>query len=452
MFDIKIKNGTIYDFDDNSKKIFDIGIRNGKIIKTGRDIGEGKTEIDADGMIVSPGFVDIHMHEETVGNTNDKDDYDIANKMLLMGATTCVGGNCGINKQSVKEFYDFVDENGSPVNYLLYIGHNYLREEVGIKDIYRKATDEEIEDMKELLKKAVKYGAVGLSFGLEYSPGTTLDEVIKICEPLKEKDVLLSAHYRKDTKYAMESVQELIEVSKRTSLPMQISHLGSCAAYGMMSETLDIIQNAIDKGADVQVDCYPYDAFSTYIGSAVFDEGSFELWNKSYDSILLTEEPYKGVRCDEKLFHKVRKEYPDMLVVAFAMNEAEVIKAIKAPFMSIASDGLYNKSQGHPRGAGTFPRVLAKYVREERELSMIEALKKMTLKPARRLGLKYKGDIKENYDADLVIFDPENIKDNADYLNPTSPPDGIKYVILNGDIAVKDNKILKSRLGKIIRK
>lgn len=451
MFDIKIKSGTIYDFDDNSKKVLDIGITEGKIIEIGEDIGEAKTEIDAKGMIVTPGFVDIHMHEETIGNTNDNDDYDIANKMLLMGVTTAVAGNCGNNRQSVQEFFDFIDENGSPINYLSYIGHNYLRKQVGIEDRYRKATHSEIEKMKSLLKESIDYGAIGLSFGLEYSPGTTLDEVIKICEPLKGKDILLSAHYRKDAKYAIESVKELIEVSRKTNLPMQISHLGSCSAYGMMGETLKVIQNAIDDGIDVEADCYPYDAFSTYIGSAVFDEGCFELWNKSYDSILLTEEPYKGVRCDKELFDKVRKEYPDMLVVAFVMNEEEVVEALKAPFMSIASDGLYNKSQGHPRGAGTFPKVLSKYVREEKELSIIEALNKMTLMPAKRLGLKSKGKIKENYDADLVIFDSQNIKDKADFMNPTLPSEGIKYIIIDGEIAVKDNKIIKSRLGKVIK-
>lgn len=451
MFDLKITNGEIYDFDSSSKDILDIGISSGKIVKIGKNIGEAKIIIDAEKKIVSPGFIDIHMHEETIGNTIDNDDYDIANKMLLMGVTTGVGGNCGINKQSIKEFYDFVDKNGSPINYLLFIGHNYLREQVGIEDRYRKATDKEIEQMKVLLNEAIDYGAIGLSFGIEYSPGITLDEIVKLCEPLRGKEVLLSAHYRKDAKYAIESVKELIEISKKTGIPMQISHLGSCAAYGMMDETLETIQKAIDDGIDIEADCYPYDAFSTYIGSAVFDEGCFDLWNKSYDSILLTEEPYKGVRCNKELFIKARKEHPNMLVVAFVMNEDEVVRALKSPFMSIASDGLYNTSQGHPRGAGTFPKVLSKYVREEEKISMLEALKKMTLIPAKRLGLKSKGQIKLNYDADLVIFDPKNIQDKADYLNPTLPPEGIEYVIINGEIVAKDKKILKSRLGKIIK-
>lgn len=452
MFDIKIGNCRVYDFDTNEEMVLDIGIINGKIEAIGKEIGAGKVEIDATGLIVSPGFVDIHMHEEVLGNTIDGDDYDIANKMILMGATTCVAGNCGNNRQGVDEFFDFIDENGAPVNYLSFIGHNYLRNRVGIKDRYRRATDDELREMKDLLIEAIDNGAIGLSFGLEYSPGVTLDEIIELCKPIMDKDVLLSAHFRKDAKYGIESIEELIEVSRITGLPMQISHLGSCTAYGMMKESLDVIQQAIDEGIDVEADCYPYDAFSTFIGSAVFDEGCFELWGKSYDSILLTEEPYKGVRCDKELFYKVREEYPDMLVVAFVMNEDEVIECIKAPFVSIASDGIYRKSQGHPRGAGTFPKVLGKYVRDENRISMVDALKKMTLVPAKRLGLNTKGEIKEGKDGDIVIFDPEKIKDNADFMNPTNSPDGIKYVILNGEIVVEDNKIIKSRQGKVIRR
>ncbi|WP_432403702.1 N-acyl-D-amino-acid deacylase family protein [Wukongibacter sp. M2B1] len=452
MYNIKIINGKILDFESNTERICDIGIKDGKIVCIGNCNGPAKVEIDVEGKIVAPGFIDIHMHEELIGDTDDGDDYDIANKMLLMGVTTCVGGNCGNNRQSIARFMGFIDENGAPVNYLTFIGHNYLRNIAGINDRYRGATEKEILKMQRQISSELKNGAIGISFGLEYSPGIEYEEVIKLCNNIEDRDILLSAHYRKDAKYGIDSIKEMIDISRETKLPMQISHLGSCTAYGMMKESLDVIENAINNGIDVTADCYPYDAFSTYIGSSVFDEGCFELWDKSFDSIMLTEEPYRGLRCNEKIFYKVRKEYPDMLVVAFVMNEDEVIDALKTPFVMVASDGIYRRGQGHPRGSGSFPRVLGKYARDIKALSLIEALKKMTLVPAKRLGLTNKGDIKEGYDADIVIFDPEKIIDQADFQNPTMKPEGIYYVIIDGKIAVRDNAIERNRLGRIIRR
>lgn len=452
MLDLKIVNGSIPVFGTGEFKVSDIGIRDGRIVCVGTCEENAREVIDAGGKVVAPGFIDIHMHEETLSDGVGGDEYDIANRMLVMGVTTCVAGNCGNNRQSVDEFFSHIDKNGSPVNYLSFIGHNFLRRSVGNDDPYRGSTEQEIQKMQDLAVKAVDEGAIGISFGLEYCPGITFEEAVGLCKPFKGTDILLSAHYRKDADYAIPSVKELIDMTRVTGLPMIISHLGSCTAYGMMKESLEIIQNAIDEGLDVCADCYPYDAFSTFIGSAVFDEGCFELWNKSYDAILLTEEPYRGMRCDEELFRKVRKEYPEMLVVAFVMNEDEVVEAIKAPFVMVASDGLYRKGQGHPRGAGTFPRVLGRFARDMGALTLVEALKKMTLMPAARLGLKGKGRIEEGADADIVVFDPEAIIDGATFESPVEAPKGIDYVILNGEIAVKDNVILRNRLGKVIRR
>lgn len=452
MYDIKIINAKIVDFNIDDLVLSDIGIKDGKIISIGDCDEEANLIIDAEGKILSPGFIDIHMHEEVIGDSYDNDSYDIANRMLLMGVTTAVGGNCGNNRQNINEFFDFIDSNGSPVNYLLYIGHNFLRDKVGIKDRYRNATILEINEMKEMVNEAIEEGAIGISFGLEYSPGVTFEEIIEVINGAKGKKMMLSAHYRDDADKGIESIKEMIEISKKTRLPMQISHLGSCTAMGMMKESLEVIKKGIDEGVDVQADCYPYDAFSTFIGSAVFDEGCFEKWNKSYDSILLTEEPYRGKICNEELFHKVRKENPNMIVVAFIMNEDEVIEAIKAPFVLVASDGLYRKGQGHPRGTGTFPRVLGRYVREKKELSLIEAIKKMTLLPAKRLGLNNKGRIEIGLDADLVIFNPDTILDKATFENPTEPPNGIDFVILNGKIVVENNEIIENRVGRVIRR
>lgn len=392
------------------------------------------------------------MHEEVLGYTDDGDDYDIANKMLNMGVTTCIGGNCGNLRQPLNEFLSFVEKNGAPVNYMLYTGHNTFRDMLGISK-YREATKEEIAKMVEMIKYDLEnYGAIGVSFGIEYSPGISFEELAEISSSLRDYDILLSAHFRKDAQEGVASVKEMIEISEISGLPMQISHIGSCIAMGNMREGLDLIRNARNNGLDITADCYPYDAFSTRIGSAVFDEGCFERWNKSYDAILLTEEPYRNVYCTEEIFYKVRKEYPNMLVVAFVMNEDEVIEALKEPFVFVASDGLLHKGQGHPRAAGTFPRVIGKYVRDEGKLELIDQLKKMTKLPAERLKLKDKGEIKEGKDADIVIFDYDKIIDRATFFNPTEKPIGIEYVILNGKVAIEKGNVLNSRLGKAIRR
>lgn len=450
MYDLKIVNGRVLDLEANEEKSCNIGIKDGVITSIGLCPEAASKTIDAEGRVVSPGFIDIHMHEEILDLSKSIDAYDIANSMLLMGATTCVAGNCGNNRQSLDDFIGFIGKNGSPVNYMSFIGHNYLRNVTGSSERYNKSTKEQIEKMQGIILESLRKGAVGVSFGLEYSPGIDLEEILEVCKKSEDTGMLLSAHYRKDAKYSIDSINELIKVSKLTGLPMQISHLGSCSAFGQMSESLKLIETSINNGVDLSVDCYPYDAFSTFIGSAVFDEGCFDLWNKSYDSILLTEAPYKGMRCNKELFHKIRRENPTMLVVAFVMNEEEVIEAIKAPFVMVASDGLFRDGQGHPRAAGTFPRVLGRYVREGKVLSLIEAIKKMTLMPAERLGLKNKGKLKEGYDADIVIFDSTTIIDTATYQEPTLPPMGIDYVIINGEVAVEGNKIIKGNLGRYI--
>ncbi len=428
-----------------------MGIKDGKIIDVGKCPESAKKVIDAEGLIVSPGFIDIHMHEEVIGNSIDGDDYDIANYMLQMGVTTAVGGNCGNNRQDTEAFFGFIDKNGAPINYLLYIGHNYLRKKVGL-DIDGVATKSQIEKMRDMAKREIEQeGVIGISYGIEYSPAITFEEMVSLSSDIGY-DILLSAHYRSDADKAIEAIKEMIAISRETKLPMQISHLGSCSAFGNMKEALALIQNAIDEGLSIQADCYPYDAFSTRIGSAVFAEGCFERWKKSYDSVMLTEEPFKGMFCDEKLFYKARREYPDMLAVAFVMNESEVLEAYKAPFVYVASDGLLNRSQGHPRAAGTFPRVLGRFVREYKALDFIDMLKKMTILPAERLGLTHKGDIRPGMDADLVIFNADTIIDRATFEEPTNPPEGIKYVIIDGKIALEGNKVVNSRLGRAVRR
>lgn len=452
MLDIKIVNGFIIDAESKKSSVGDIGIKDGKIAAIGTVPEEAKKTIDAKGKYVSPGFIDIHMHEEDFSLTK-KLGYDIADTMLNMGVTTCIVGNCGNNRQSMEELYQFIQEKGNPVNYLSYIGHNFLRNQVGSTDIYKKSSKEQIEKMQRMVKDAVDFGAVGVSYGLEYCPGIDTEEAILIAKEIQGRDdLLLAAHYRKDAIYALDAIKEMSQIGKECRIPFQISHLSSCSAYGNMTEALKLIDDISNSGTDLQVDAYPYAAFSTFIGSAVFDDGCLEIWNKDYDSIMLTEEPFKGMFCDKELFEKARKEYPNMLAVAYVMNEDEIVQALNHPLVMIASDGIYRNHSGHPRGAGTFPRVIGHYVRDEKKLEFYDAIYKMTYMPAKRLKFKNKGLIKEGYDADITIFDYNTIIDKATFQDPQVRPEGIEYVIVNGKIAVEEGKTINNSSGKFIRR
>lgn len=448
MLDILIKSGQYPDYEKGKMVNGDIGIKDGKILKVGKITESAEKIIQAEGKIVSPGFIDIHMHEEDFINEGEK--YVISEMMLKMGVTTCLGGNCGLQHQSVKEFRGSISRlGGSPVNYMLLAGYNSMRSHFGVGQ-YETSTKEVIQKISEKLKEEIKNGAIGISFGLEYDPGISFEEVLSVLNDQPQEDLFISMHYRDDSAGSSEAIKEMIDIARLSRKKFQISHLSSCSAMGQMKDALKEINNAIAQNPKLDYDTYPYNAFSTHIGSAVFNDGCFERWNKSYDSILLTDNPYKNCFCDKELFEKARKEYPEMLAVAFVMNEEEIAEAICNSNGMIASDGIINNGNGHPRAAGTFPRVLGKYVRETGCISMIDALRKMTSEPAKRLGLIEKGQIKEGFDADITIFDPKTIKDGATFEELNIAPSGVEFVILNGNIALDQGKVINDRLGHFI--
>ncbi|WP_324824241.1 amidohydrolase family protein [Sinanaerobacter sp. ZZT-01] len=448
MLDILIKSAQYPDYEKGEMLNGDIGIKDGKILKIGKVTESAKQVISAEGKVVSPGFIDIHMHEEDFINEGER--YVISEMMLKMGVTTCLGGNCGLQHQSVRSFKKTISRlGGAPVNYMLLAGYNSMRTQAGMGR-YEETPEILVSEISKKIKKEIEDGAFGVSFGLEYDPGITFDEVIKVLNELTYDDIFVSMHYREDSAGSSDAIREMIEIAKVSKKKFQISHLSSCSAMGQMKDALKEINDAIVENPKLDYDTYPYNAFSTSIGSAVFNEGCFERWNKSYEDILLTDEPYKNCFCDKELFVKARSEHPQMLAVAFVMNEEEISEAISNPYGMIASDGIINNGNGHPRAAGTFPRVLGRYVRETKCISMINALRKMTFEPAKRLGLNQKGQIQEGFDADLTIFDPKIIMDGATFEDITVAPIGINFVLLNGSIALKDGKLINDRLGQFI--
>lgn len=445
MLDLLIKNGRYPDFEKNEMILGNIGVSGGKIICIGNDTPEAAEVIDAENLVVSPGFVDIHMHEDNLSEGG----FVIGNLMLRMGVTTACGGNCGIQHQRLGRFKAYIENEGSPVNWVMLAGYNSFRQMLGLGH-EEKAGPEHKQRIRELISEELSEGASGISFGIEYDPAIQYEDMTDALSLLRDKAYLASAHFRLSGDGAIESIREMGALSEDAGVKFQISHLCSCSATGQMEESLKLIEEMMGKNPLLDFDTYPYNAFSTLIGSAVFEKESMKQWGGRPEDIMLTKEPYKNVFCTEDILSRARQEYPEMMAVGFTMNEEEVAAAAAGPCGMIGSDGTLYRGEGHPRAAGTFPRVLGKYVREEKKLSLIDALRKMTIKPADRLCLYRKGRIAEGADADLTIFDPEIIIDGADYTDINIPPEGISYVILRGVTAVKDNCIVNEKLGEFI--
>lgn len=462
--DYVIKNGTIFDPESKKMMVSNIGIKDGKIdIITSNPIS-GSMEINAEGLTVVPGFIDIHIHEDPL--TDNSISFNTLETMLRMGVTTAVGGNCGFSPLNVGEYFQHVNRAGCPVNILMYMGYNAVRGTLAapagenssmyrLGNVYDPISNYEKNKLKPLIQKGMDDGAIGLSFGLEYTPGCTTDEIIEMGNILRgcEKS-LIASHYRYDMDRCLEAIEESITVAEKTKIPFQFSHIGSCSGYGegYMEDSLKLLTYARERNIDIMADCYPYDAFSTLIGSTVFDEGCFERWGVSYSSVFITEGKYKNEYCTREIFEYLRVKEPNTRVVCFAMNEKVIYDAYKNPYVFVASDGKLTRNQGHPRAAGTFPRVLGRVVNINKVITFEEAVEKMTLMPADRLGFKNKGRIKEGCDADITIIDRQNIIDNATYESPTAPPSGIEYVFTGGRLSLKKGTIVGRNYGRAVRR
>ena len=449
MYDILIKGGMYPDFEANRMVKGNVAVAGGKIVALGEVDGEAKKVIDASGRVVSPGFIDIHMHEESF--INEGKEYVISEMMLQMGVTTCMGGNCGSARQSLQMFKDVVEElGGAPTNYMMQAGYNSARTAMGIGR-YDAASPEQIAELAEQMKADIDNGAWGISFGLEYDPGITFEEVMQVLNAQPQEDLFVSMHYRDDSTGAPDAISEMIRIANESGKKFQISHLSSCSAMGQMADALKEINAAVAKNPKLDYDTYPYNAFSTGIGTAVFDDGCFEKWGKSYENILMTSGKYKNQFCTKETFEEIRRDDPKQYVVAFVMNEDEIADAIANPSCGmVASDGIVREKSGHPRAAGTFPRVLGKYVREDKVISLIDALRKMTLAPAKRLELADKGRIAVGCDADITVFNPDTIMDGATFDSLYIKPVGIDAVIVNGTLALEDSEIVNDRAGVFI--
>ena len=424
-------------------------LENGKVTWVGTGMPEADEAFDCTGRVVCPGFIDIHMHEDPVGS-DGKIAFDIANSMLRMGVTTATGGNCGINVYDPVEYLALVDRDGAPVNMIMLAGHEYFRKAAGATDIYAGATEEQKRAMALGIEKALEGGCAGVSFGLRYVPGADKDEFFRAaacCAPGKK---LITSHVRDDADYIFAAIDEFCAAGVHYGVPVQISHIGSMGGFGQMEAVLRQIDCYRENGLDITMDCYPYFAFSTRIGTPTYDPGWLERYHCDYSVLEFCEGKYKGQRATKETFDEIRRDFPECITVCHVMKESDVRLAFRHPAVMLASDGLLNNGQGHPRASGSFPRFFAQFYREG-TLSLYDAVAKVTALPAARLGLTTKGRLNVGADADVTVFDPEEIQDGATFANPTLAPQGIDYVFIGGKLAAQDCKILDPTRGKALR-
>ena len=301
------------------------------------------------------------------------------------------------------------------------------------------------------LAQALKNGCVGISYGLRYVPGTGRKEFLETASCCAPEKRLLSAHVRDDEARIFGAVAEVAEAAELYGIPVQVSHIGSMGGFGQMTELLRQVDGYRMNGLDVLCDCYPYFAFSTRIGATTYDDGWLERYHCDYSACQLMEGKYKGQRCTKESFEEMRRDFPECLTVCYVMDESDIRLALSDPGVILGSDGLIDNGQGHPRAAGSFPKFIADFVRHG-DLTLYEAVRKMTTAAAERLGLSNKGRLSVGADADIVIFDPEQIRDGATFDEPMLAPKGIDYVLIGGQIAAQNCQIVKTDLGRALRK
>lgn len=496
--DVLIRNGRIIDGAGNSWYYGDVAVTNGKIVATGRLNGytAGKT-IDATGLIVAPGFIDVHGHiEGGIFSRPTADNY------IFDGVTTVVTGNCGSSSGNLQNFFQRVDSLKPSINVATLFGHNTVRAQVMERE-NRAPTAEEQAKMESLVEQAMKEGAVGLSTGLIYIPGTfaKTDEVVGLAKAAGKFQGIYASHIRNEESKASDAINEAINIGKEAKVPVQISHfkIGGKANWGKSNMILDIVKQARNEGWDVTIDQYPYTASSTNLGVRLpdwaFAGGNDSLLARLHDPAtrerIRTEmleqlnkykfknysycvvanygadTSYNGKSITEinKLMGRKSKArfeaetIMDMVekggaqMVYHSMNEDDVRYIMRYPFCMAGADaGVPNpgRSMPHPRAYGTNARILGKYVREEKIISLEEAIRRMTSLAAQKFQLKDRGLIRPGMAADIVIFSENEVNDRATFLEPHQYSVGFKFVLVNGQMVIDQEKHTGARSGQAL--
>lgn len=449
-------------------------IQGDSIVAVGRRgqvrIPSGARVIDARGMVVSPGFIDAHNHSDRGFATDPS-----AASQVSQGITTVVIGQDGGSPFPVGEYLGRLDENPIALNVLTFVGHATVRSRVMGNDTNRRATPAEVERMKQLVEQAMRDGAIGLSSGLEYETGkpASTDEMIALARVASAFGGIYISHIRDEADKTFEAFNEAIQIGREARLPVQISHikLGSVAVWGRAGEAVGLINRARSRGLDITADCYPYDAWSStirvLIPSGRHDDpvdvarGLADVGGPANITIVSCEAhpDYEFRNMEEisrregitpvELYMKIVRD-GGAGVVCHSMKDSDIRTFYRQPWVMVSSDG--GIGSRHPRGAGSYPRVLGRYVRESHWLTLPEAIRKMTSLPAQRFKLKDRGLIRAGFKADLVVFDPKRIIDRATFQEPQLTSEGVQRVFVNGVEVWTDGKITGDRPGQALRR
>ncbi len=495
MLDLVIKGATVIDGSGSADTLQDVGIQGDLIAEVSPDIdADAKEVVDATGLVLSPGFIDVHSH----------DDFHVliepeVRHNILQGITTVIVGNCGfgaaasgpgklqmkaINEPSVElpdwdgyaGYLEEVAKTAPALNVAVLIGHHTARRQAmgGIEN--RPPSEVEMAGMIASVEEGMEAGAVGLSTGLVYEPGryATTEEVADLAKVVGRHGGLYVSHMRDEGSGLLDSVRETLHIGEVSGCGVEISHHKTVGSdnWGRVTQSLAMIEEAVANGHDVTADQYPYTARSTMLFALVqngtFGSGDGGPMGRSEPSeVLLCSVPGRGeyegrtlqsfveeydLPGEEAANRLLRDVSPDILVAAFGMDEGDVRMVMAHSSTMIGTDGLDRGSKPHPRAWGTYPRVLGKYVREEGVISLENAIYKMTGMPAGKFDIASRGLVKEGFFADLVLFDPGTVIDGASYEDPRVGPTGIPHVVVNGQFAVRDGKHAGSRSGRALRR